>query len=113
MDFLTGWALVGFIERFGHSLLGPRISNMLFPRDMLFIQWLLTMTAAFVFILDYNLQWQNTPVAMACVNAAMATLCTVETFAYMESDSRFYCNGNRVFNICRNTYVLIQVSYIS
>lgn len=90
---LAFWALVGFIEWFWSSPPWPRISNVLFPRDILFIQWLLIMIAAFVFILGYMLRWQYTPIAMACVYAAMATLCAVETFGYMESDFRFIAMG--------------------
>lgn len=86
---LAVWALVGFAEWFAPSVPWPRVSNALFPRDILFMQWLLTLMAAAVFITGYALGWTYTPVAMACVYAAMAALCAVETFGYMESETRF------------------------
>jgi hypothetical protein len=57
------------------------------------MQWALTLTAASAFILGYVFRWQYTPIAMACVYAAMAALCAVETIRYMESDSRFIAMG--------------------
>lgn len=83
------WALVGFAEWFAPSVPWARVSNALFPRDILFMQWALILTAATVFVSGYLLGWAYTPVAMACVYAAMAALCAVETFGYMESETRF------------------------
>jgi hypothetical protein len=83
------WALVGFAEWFLPSVPWPRVSNSLFPRGILFAQWLLTLTAAVVFITGYTRRWPRTPIAMACVYAAMAMLCAVQTFGYMESETRF------------------------
>jgi hypothetical protein len=87
--FLIIWALVGFIEWFWPAPPWPRVSNPLFPREILFLQWSLTLVAGTVFIAGYLRAWRNLPVALACVYAAMAALCAVETFRYMESDSRF------------------------
>src|SRR5690606_25125359 len=86
---LAVWALVGFAEWFSASVPWPRVSNPLFPRDILFMQWALTLAAAAVFLGGYALGWAHTPTAMACVYAAMAALCAVQTFRYMESDTRF------------------------
>lgn len=87
--FLGIWATVGFIEWFWVTPPWPRISNTIFPRDILFIQWTLTLAAACIFIVGYMVRWPAMPVAMACVYAAMAALCAVETFGYMKSDPRF------------------------
>ena len=87
--FLALWAVVGFAEWFLPSVPWSRVSNPLFPGDILFMQWALTLAAALVFILGYIFKWQHTPAAMACVYAAMAALCAVETFRYMQSDTRF------------------------
>jgi hypothetical protein len=86
---LVIWATVGLIEWFWEAPPWPRVSNALFPRDILFMQWTLTLTAGIVFIVGSVLEWSYLHVAMACVYAAMAALCAVETFGYMESDSRF------------------------
>lgn len=91
--FLALWALVGFVEWFSATTPWSRVSNDLFPRDILFMQWALTLAAAALFIVGYVLGWSYTPVAMACVYASMAALCAVETFGYMESDTRFLAMG--------------------
>ncbi len=67
----------------------PRISNPLFPGDILFMQWTLTLTSAAVFIAGHVARWHYMPEAMACVYAAMAALCAVETFGFMQHDMRF------------------------
>lgn len=90
---LALWAVVGFAEWFWATPPWPRISNAIFPRDILLIQWTLTFIAASVFIGGYILKWPNTPVALACVYAAMAALCAVETFGYMEGTARFVAMG--------------------
>lgn len=86
---LAIWALVGFVEWFWASPPWSRISNELFPRDILFMQWTLVLVAAAIFIVGYALRWPFMPVALACIYAAMAALCAVETFMYMESRHRF------------------------
>lgn len=86
---LALWALIGFAEWFFPNTPWSRVSNDLFPQDVLFMQWALTLLAAVVFIVGYLVGWSHTPTAMACVYSAMAALCAVETFGYMESDTRF------------------------
>lgn len=90
---LAAWAIVGFVEWFWAAPPWPRVSNELFPRDVLFVQWASTLAASAVFLLGYALGWRHTPIAMACAYAAMAAVCAVETFGYMESDSRFVAMG--------------------
>ncbi|MBX3134086.1 MAG: hypothetical protein KF689_11965 [Gemmatimonadaceae bacterium] len=87
--FLLLWATVGFIEWFWETPPWPRVSNPEFPRDVLFIQWTLTLAAGIVFIVGFILAWPRTPIALACVYAAMAALCAVETTRYMQSDTRY------------------------
>ena len=86
---LALWALVGFIEWFATATPWPRLSNPHFPPAILFLQWTLTLAAACVFIGGYVRRWARTPGAMACVYGAMAALCAVETFVYMESETRY------------------------
>lgn len=90
---LAVWALVGFVELFWATPPWSRVSNPLFPGGVLFLQWALTLLAAAVFIGGYIFRWHNMPVALACVYVAMASLCAVQTFMYMESDTRFIAMG--------------------
>lgn len=91
--FLGMWALVGFAEWFSTTVPWPRVSNSSFPRDILFMQWSLILVAAVLFIGGYSLNWRYLPVGMACIYAAMAALCAVQTFNYMEGTTRFVAMG--------------------
>jgi hypothetical protein len=83
------WAAVGFVEWFWATTPWPRITNPLFPRGVLLLQWGLSLAAAVLFVGGYARRWSRTPTAMAVVYAAMALVCAVETFSYMHGTSRF------------------------
>lgn len=87
------WALIGFVEWFSETTPWQRVSNPLFPRHIMFMQWTLTLAAGVIFIGGYVVKWRHTPVAMVGVYAGMATLCAVETFGYMKGDLRFVAMG--------------------
>jgi hypothetical protein len=90
---LAVWALAGFVEWFWATPPWNRISNVLFPRDILFMQWSLSLAGAAIFLIGYAIGWRFMPVALASAYAAMAALCAVQTFAYMESEHRFLALG--------------------
>jgi hypothetical protein len=83
------WALVGFLELALDSVPWARLSNPLFSRSMLLLQWTSIATAATVFIAGYFARWKATPVAMLCVYAAMALICAYQTFFVLTDPSRF------------------------
>lgn len=83
------WALVGFIELGIPHVPWSRISNPLFSRSMLLLQWSLIATAASVFIAGYLVRWKFTPLAMLCIYAAMALTCAYQTFFILTAPSRF------------------------
>lgn len=83
------WAAVGLVEWFWATAPWPRITNPLFPRGILLMQWGLSLTAAALFLGGFALRWSRTPTALAVVYTAMALLCAVETFTYMHGTSRF------------------------
>jgi hypothetical protein len=83
------WAMVGFVEWFWATAPWPRITNPLFPRGVLLLQWGLSLAAAALFLGGYALRWSRTPTALAVVYAAMALLCAVQTFHYMHGTTRF------------------------
>jgi hypothetical protein len=91
--FLGVWGLIGFAEWFSDSTPWPRVSNPLFPRDILLMQWSLVLAASVLFIGGHALRWEHTPAAMACVYAAMAALCAVQTFTWLKGDLRFVAMG--------------------
>ena len=91
--FLVLWALVGFFEFFASSTPWQRVSNPRFPQEVLFLQWSLTLAAGLVFLGGYALRWPHTPGVMVGIYAAMAAVCAVETFRYLEGNARFVAMG--------------------
>lgn len=83
------WALVGFTELLAPSVPWSRISNPLFSRAMLLLQWSLIAMAATVFIVGYLRRWTHTPVAMLGIYVAMALTCAYQTFCILTHPSRF------------------------
>lgn len=86
---LAVWALVGLLEWFLAAVPWPRVSNPLFPPLVLLLQWLLILIAAGTFIVGYARQWRRTPQAMLVAYAAMAGLCAIETFWFLQHQARF------------------------
>jgi hypothetical protein len=83
------WALVGFLELGLHQVPWPRVSNPLFSRPMLLLQWSLILAAAVAFITGYLTRWKHTPVAMSCIYGAMALTCAYQTFFVLTAPTRF------------------------
>lgn len=86
---LGAWALVGFAELVLPEVPWSRVSNPLFSRSMLLLQWSLISVAAAVFIAGYLGRWKHTPVAMLFIYSAMALVCAYQTFFVLTSASRF------------------------
>lgn len=86
---LLAWALVGFAELVLPAVPWRPVSNPLFSRTMLLLQWTLIATAATIYLAGFCLRWSRTPVAMALVYAAMACVCAYQTFFVLTSPTRF------------------------
>lgn len=69
------------------------MANPRFPREVLFLQWSLTLAAGMVFLGGYSRSWSRTPSTMAGIYRAMAAVCAVETFGYLEGSARFVAMG--------------------
>jgi hypothetical protein len=83
------WAIVGLLEWFLPAVPWRRVSNPLFPPLVLLLQWLFILLAAVTFILGYAFRWRRTPEGMAIAYGAMASLCAVETFWFLQHGGRF------------------------
>ena len=86
---MLGWGALGFLEYFtGLAPLVP-LQNATFPSGTQFVHWLLITLSGAVFLIGYFLRWRYTPLAMIVLYAALATLCAIETFDFMENPSRY------------------------
>lgn len=86
---LAAWAVVGFVELGLDHVPWTRVSNPLFSRPLLLLQWTLIAVAAGVFIGGYVTQWKHTPLAMLCIYGCMALTCAYQTFFVLTASSRF------------------------
>jgi hypothetical protein len=86
---LAAWAVIGFAELALPRVPWSRLSNPLFSRSMLALQWSLIASAAVVFVAGYFGRWRWTPVAMSVIYAAMALVCAYQTFFILAHPSRF------------------------
>lgn len=86
---MLGWGTFGFLEYFtGLAPLIP-LQNSTFPEGTQFVHWMLITLSGSVFLAGYFLRWPYTPLAMIVLYAALATLCAIETFDFMENPSRY------------------------
>jgi hypothetical protein len=83
------WALVGFLELGLPETPWNRVSNPLFSRPMLLLQWTLVLLAVVTFITGYLTRWRHTPAAMAGLYGAMTLTCAYQTFFILTASSRF------------------------
>lgn len=86
---MLGWGVLGFLEYFtGLAPLLP-LQNPTFPSGTQFIHWFVITLSGGTFLAGYFSRWRYTPVAMIVLFASLATLCAVQTFDFMENESRF------------------------
>lgn len=86
---MLGWGTLGFLEYFtGLAPLVP-LQNATFPSGTQFIHWLLISLSGFVFLTGYALRWSYMPLAMIMLFAALATMCAIQTFDFMDNPSRY------------------------
>lgn len=86
---MLGWGTLGFLEYFtGLAPLVP-LQNATFPDGTQFIHWLLITLSGSTFLAGYLLRWRYTPLAMIVLFAALATLCAIQTFDFMQNSGRY------------------------
>lgn len=86
---MLGWGLLGFLEYFtGLAPLMP-LQNATFPSGTQFVHWLVITLSGGTFLTGYFTRWSYTPIAMVVLFASLATLCAVQTFDFMDNESRY------------------------
>lgn len=86
---MLGWGLLGFLEYFtGLAPLMP-LQNPTFPSGMQFMHWLVITASGATYLIGYASRWRYTPVAMMVLFASLASLCSVQTFDFMQNESRY------------------------
>lgn len=86
---MLGWGTLGFLEYFtGLAPLMP-LQNSTFPSGTQFVHWLLITLSGGTFLIGYFSRWRYTPIAMTVMYASLATMCSIQTFDFMENPSRY------------------------
>lgn len=88
--FLMGWGLVGFAEWLLPKVPWTPISNPNFPSWVLFLHWMAIFSGGSIFITGYVLRWHYTVTGMVFAYGLMASMCAIETFGYMTSQSKYW-----------------------
>jgi hypothetical protein len=83
------WAAAGLVELTSPPWPWPVVGNPDLPTGVLFVHWLLMLGTGAVFVVGYLCRWSATPAAIAACYAALAAMCTVETFGFLTGASRF------------------------
>jgi hypothetical protein len=86
---MLAWAVLGSIENVTGLALVVPLQNPDFPAGTQFIHWVLAVSSSATFVFGYALRWQRTPIVMVVLFAMLTTLCFIETFDFMTSDSRY------------------------
>jgi Ni,Fe-hydrogenase I cytochrome b subunit len=87
--FLGLWAIVGWTEWFVQNVPWQRVSNPAFDRGMLFVHWLVILSASVIFLTGYFTRSPHLPAAMTFIYASMALVCALQTFFYLENSSKY------------------------
>ena len=83
------WGLLGFLEYFtGQAPVLP-LQNATFPAGTQFVHWTLITLSGGMYLVGFVTRWRYTPIAMAVLFGSLATMCSIQTFDFMENDSRY------------------------
>ena len=86
---MLGWGVLGFLEYFTGLAPFIPLQNPTFPSGTQFVHWLLITLSGGTFLIGYFSRWSYTPIAMVILYAALATMCAIQTFDFMERPSRY------------------------
>ncbi|MEE4203807.1 MAG: hypothetical protein V2I45_09255 [Halieaceae bacterium] len=86
------WGVFGFIEYFFRFSIIP-LQNPDFLPGTQFLHWLLITSSGVVLLFGFVTKWRRTPTAMLVMYAMLGTMCFIQTFDMMTSQSRYLAYG--------------------
>ncbi len=82
--FLALWGALGLFEYVtGQTVLIP-LQNPAFPPGLQFLHFAVILVAGPLFLIGWKSRWRHTPFAMAIAYTVLGSICTVETFDYLD-----------------------------
>lgn len=88
--FLLLWATGGSIEMIFTKVLWTPYTNLDFPRWLLPIHWGSVIITSIGFLFGYFTGWSKTPEFMLAAYTMLFTICVIETFGFMTSQSKYF-----------------------
>lgn len=101
---MLGWGLLGFLEYFTRLAPLMPLQNPTFPGGTQVVHWILITLSGATFLAGYFLRWRYTPIAMLVLFASLATMCSIQTFDFMENPDRYRNFAQECVN-----YIVISV----
>lgn len=87
--FLFLWATGGMIELISTKFPWTSYTNLDFPKWLLQIHWGSVIITSSGFLLGYFTQWSKTPEFMLATYTMLFTICVIETFGFMTSQTKY------------------------
>lgn len=87
--FLLIWSTGGLIEMISTKVLWTPYTNLDFPRWLLPIHWGSVLITSIGFLFGYFTGWSKTPEFMLATYTMLFTICVIETFGFMTSQSKY------------------------
>ncbi len=104
---MLGWGVLGFLGYFTAAAPLMPLQNPTFPAGTQFVHWTLITLSGATFLVGYFSRWSYTPLAMIVLFASLATLCAIQTFDFMENQSRYWDFAREcIYYIIMSVYLL-------
>ncbi len=84
------WSAGGMVELIFTKVPWTSYTNTDFPKWLLPIHWGSVLIASIGFILGYFTHWSKTPEFMLSAYTMLFTICVIETFGFMTSQTKYY-----------------------
>lgn len=87
--FLLLWSTGGMIEMISTKVPWTPYTNLDFPRWLLPIHWGSVIITSIGFLFGYLTAWSKTPEFMLAAYTMLFTICVIETFGFMTSQTKY------------------------
>ena len=88
--YLLLWSTGGMIELISSKVPWTPYTNLDFPKWLLPIHWGSVIITSIGFLIGYFTGWSKTPEFMLASYTMLFTICVIETFGFMTSQTRYF-----------------------
>ena len=102
--FLLLWSTGGMIELISSKVPWTPYTNLDFPKWLLPIHWGSVIITSVGFLFGYFTGWSKTPEFMLATYTMLFTICVIETFGFMTSQTKYFA---MVAELVTYTFILV------